>query len=469
MMSNTFPSTFTSETVAKFAGTGHAAQSVLDTGYRGIWYALGFKFEWGDKYSGGLGTYTANHQPMACYAPRVNKTYFTYGGTSGEENRQLTIMVSWFDHATGQVPQPFVLYFDPKVDDPHDNAAIDVDEAGYIWVFKSGRNFSRPGIVFRSAEPYSIDAFKCIATSEFTYPQLHTLAHGYGRFLLLTKYAHHPGRGPARNLYWKTSADGINWSDDFQLAAFDGHYQTSAQHQPTGKIATFFNWHPNGNVDARTNLYYAQTTDFGQSWTTADGTPLQLPLNHVDNTARVVDYQSLGKCMYTCDLNFDAKGNPVLLCIVSQKGEPGPAGDPRQWTILHFHDGQWHTQVIAESDHNYDMGSLYITGDVWKVIGPTEPGPQQYGTGGEMALWSTHDRGVTWQRERTITAASSFNHSYARRPARAMDPFYAFWADGDPTKLSRSHLYFCDSTGSRVHRLPYEMNEALTVPERLGR
>src|SRR5690606_38996912 len=39
-------------------------ETVPHDGYRGIWFTLGFKFEYGDKYSGGLGTYTANHQPM---------------------------------------------------------------------------------------------------------------------------------------------------------------------------------------------------------------------------------------------------------------------------------------------------------------------------------------------------------------------------------------------------------------------
>jgi len=53
-----------------------------DDGYRGIWFTLGqfsdapygrgsWKSFWdyGDKYSGGLGTYTAKHVPIAIYAP----------------------------------------------------------------------------------------------------------------------------------------------------------------------------------------------------------------------------------------------------------------------------------------------------------------------------------------------------------------------------------------------------------------
>lgn len=76
------------------------------SGYRGIWYAnQKTNNEYVYKYSGGLGTYCAKHIPMAVYAPAVNKTFFVFGGTS-EARDTLWEMVSYYDHATGQVPQP---------------------------------------------------------------------------------------------------------------------------------------------------------------------------------------------------------------------------------------------------------------------------------------------------------------------------------------------------------------------------
>ena len=42
-----------------------AGPNLKDDGYRGIWFTLGQKAEYGDKYSGGLGTYTANHARIA--------------------------------------------------------------------------------------------------------------------------------------------------------------------------------------------------------------------------------------------------------------------------------------------------------------------------------------------------------------------------------------------------------------------
>ena len=457
-------STFTVEDIRAWSGQPIVRQSERVPGYRGIWFTLGFKFKYGDKYSGGLGTYTSNHEPMAVYSPSANKTFFTYGGTSGPEKRELAIMVSYFDHATGKVPKPVLLYFDPSVDDPHDNASIQLDKEGYVWVFKSGRGTKRPGIIFRSTKPGSIDAFECVSVQEFTYPQVwYDDAKGF--FLLFTKYKFAKGRGPARELYWKSSVDGRVWTEDKMLAGFEGHYQTSGHRGD--KIVTFFNWHPGSDVDKRTNLYFAQTTDRGKTWTTADGKPLKLPLDAPKNEALVVDYKARGMNMYTCDVNFDKSGNPILLFVTSHAGEPGPAGDPREWTVMHWTQGKWETHIVTQSGHNYDMGSIYVKGDEWRIVGPTGAPPQKYGTGGEMVLWVSPDEGKSWNMKRQLTGKSPYNHSYARRPASATDPFFAFWADGDPTRLTKSHLFFTDSTGDHVRRLPYDMKEDFEAPEPL--
>lgn len=48
-----------------------------DNGYRGIWYSnQPSNDEYVYKYSGGLGTYPANHYPFSVYAKEVNKTFF---------------------------------------------------------------------------------------------------------------------------------------------------------------------------------------------------------------------------------------------------------------------------------------------------------------------------------------------------------------------------------------------------------
>src|SRR5262249_30790699 len=108
-------------------------------------------------------------------------------------------------------------------------------------------------------------------------------------------------------------------------------------------------------------------------------------------------------------------------------------------------------------------------GDSWKVIAPTLPGPRPYGGGGEMCLWTSRDEGATWMLEKQVTHSSPLNHNYARRPRNAHDPFFAFWADGDPARFTESRLYFCDSSGSHVRQLPYTMEGEFAEPADVGR
>jgi hypothetical protein len=116
-----------------------------------------------------------------------------------------------------------------------------------------------------------------------------------------------------------------------------------------------------------------------------------------------------------------------------------------------------------DSDHNYDMGSLYLTGTGWLVIAPLVNGPQIWGAGGEVAFCESTDNGKTWQMTRQVTTNSLRNHNYIRRPLNAKDPFYGFWADGDPGNFSISKLYFGDSKGN-VWQLPYHIKKKSALP-----
>src|SRR5690554_2491350 len=64
-------------------------------GYKGIWFTLGQFSEYGDKYSGGLGTYTAKHIPLSIYSPEANKTFFVYGGTTGPDSSEVSRVGIW--------------------------------------------------------------------------------------------------------------------------------------------------------------------------------------------------------------------------------------------------------------------------------------------------------------------------------------------------------------------------------------
>lgn len=222
------------------------------------------------------------------------------------------------------------------------------------------------------------------------------------------------------------------------------------------KRFTFFNWHPDGNVDKRTNIYFVQTRDFGETFETAEGKKLELPLEDIVSPARIMDYEAGKKNVYLCDAISDQQGNPVCLYVTSDGHEPGPQNGPREWRIVAWNGNAWLDRKIGESDHNYDMGSLFINGNTWRMIAPTDSGPQVHGTGGEIVLWESKDSGATWKRKKQLTRNSDRNNNYVRRVVNGRSPFMYFWADGNPNKFSPSYLYIGDEKG-RVWQLPYRM------------
>ena len=430
-------------------------------GYKGIWFTLGQFSEYGDKYSGGLGTYTAKHIPLAIYAPKVNKTFFVYGGTTGEQDRYLLCMIGSYDHKKKTVSRPTVVYDKKGVNDPHDNPSLTMDDRGYLWVFVSGRSTSRPGFKYRSKQPYSIDGFDQITEEIMTYPQPKYIP-GKGFLNLFTKYT------GVRELYFETSPDGVTWTEDQKLAGMkrpedqkSGHYQISGQLGE--KVVFFFNWHPNGDVDKRTNIYYLQTTDMGKTWTTVDGKPVEIPVTDVASPVLVKEFYSQKQNVYIKDVSFDEKGYPIALYLYGPGHQPGPQNGLRQWAVIHWNGTTWENHPITTSDHNYDTGSLFVKGNEWMVVAPTENSPQPWGGGGEVVQWKSTDHGKTWTRAKQLTHDSPRNHNYIRKVVNGHDPFYYFWADGDPGKFSKSQMYFGDSKGT-VWELPYTMTKESTKP-----
>ncbi|MFW6164311.1 MAG: BNR-4 repeat-containing protein, partial [Planctomycetota bacterium] len=332
-----------------------------------------------------------------------------------------------------------------------------LDAAGHVWVFSSAHGTARPAHISVSTRPYDVSEFELVRTHNYSYPQPWYL-DGKGFLFLHTKY------GGGRRLYQSTSPDGRTWTDRQLLAGIDqGHYQISRARGD--KVATAFNYHPKPRgLNWRTNLYYMETSDFGRTWRTAAGQPVDLPLTEPDNAALVHDYAAEKLNVYMKDLALDADGRPVILFLTSGGWQSGPDNDPRTWRTARWTGRTWEIRGQITSDNNYDMGSLYIEGpDLWRLIGPTEPGPQRYNTGGEVALWTSADQGASWSRVKQLTRNSPRNHTYCRRPVHARPDFYALWADGHGRQPSESRLYFCTRDGD-VFLLPPEMTTDTAKP-----
>ena len=451
-------------TLIMIDGTGQSLENKKMAGYKPIWFELNQKYEYGDKYSGALGTYTAKHHPLAIYADVVDKTFFVYGGTKSPKSKHLLCMIGEFDHSSGLVSQPLVVCDKMGVDDPHDNPSILIDDQGFIWVFVSGRGKVRMGFKYKSKKPYSIEGFEKITTEEMTYPQPKKMGSTFFNFF--TKYT------GVRQLYFERSKNGIHWSEDRLLAAIpekkdqkSGHYQISAQYKEK-KIGTFFNRHPNGIVDQRTDLYYLETKDMGETWKTADQKSISVPVTEKSSPSRVVDYLSLKNNIYLKDMVFDSKGRPICLYIRSKGHMPGPENQPYEWCITKWNDSQWTTHTITTSDHNYDMGSLLFFKKELYLVAPTAIGSQKWGVGGELQVWKSHDSGAHWIKEKNLTQNSQMNHSYVRKSENFKAPFVFFWAYGDAHKFSKSELFFGNLKGE-IWKLPYNMEKESELPQQI--
>ena len=462
-------------------------------GYLSLWYMNGkLDSEYQFKYSGGLGTYCAKHNPFAIYSEEARKTFFCFGGTTkGSHLRNdltakgkdaaklpgvLLHMVAYYDHNTGELSRPTVL-LDKYTCDTHDNPIISLDDQGYIWIFSTAHGTLRNAYIHKSKEPYNIDEFvrveatrlkngEKVPMDNFSYMQT-WFVQGQGFISFFTSYMKNDLGMGQRTINFMSSKDGANWSEWTRIATIaEGHYQISAQKD--GKAASAFNYHPpikngKGGLNYRTNLYYVETSDFGRSWKSVDGTPIDLPLVEPDNAALVRNYEKEGLLVYMKDINLDQDGNPVILHVTSKGYMPGPENDPRTWRIARWTGSKWVISEVTTSDNNYDMGSLYLDEDIWRIIAPTGKGPQAFNPGGEMVMWESRDRGETWEKKKQMTSGSQYNHSYARRPISAHPDFYALWADGHGREPSESKLYFSNINGE-VYQLPPSMEKDMEAP-----
>ena len=354
-----------------------------------------------------------------------------------------------------------------------------INDAGYLYMFSNVHGDNRKSYIRRSANPFDITNHVGLLSQNspedtavfgdiprFSYGGAWYVPHYDQFFLAFTKYT----PDIERDLYFSTSADADTWTARQPVSAMElGQYQTTWI-KPDGKtIGTIFDMHPTSGLtgsgsDARTNLYYMESDDMGQTWRAADGTVLTTPLTDKTNDALVFDYQSQGLNVYIKDVNYDAVGRPVIMYETSPSGLPGPTGGYARAVRVAYYDGvAWQDSAVTTVDHNYDHGSVYVEGDTWRIIGAYIDGPQAYGTGGEVGVWLSHDHGQTWTFADQLTADSEFNQTYVRRPLNASDDFYAYWASGDAYDPSMVELYFSDKAGN-VYKLPYNMESDFAEP-----
>ncbi|MCG7540704.1 MULTISPECIES: BNR-4 repeat-containing protein [Pseudoalteromonas] len=129
---------------------------------RGSWYSLDNQlFLVGgvnvSKYSGPSSTGSAKAAPMAIQ--RGDWTYYVINGAHSDcavanmppnkNYERLVIAVGAYNYKTGEIKEPVIVHV-KETSDFHDTGVINMDDKGYVYVFISGRNSNRGGLIYRS-------------------------------------------------------------------------------------------------------------------------------------------------------------------------------------------------------------------------------------------------------------------------------------------------------------------------------
>ncbi len=422
------------------------------------------------KYSGNLATYTAKHSPSA--VRRGLFTYFTYSGevplddgeagsprvgTTGAidcvfegsaqfRNEQgeapaLGIYVSRYNHVTGRVAPPVLVHM-KCTNDTHDNAVINLDADGYVYVLVSGRAVARGNFVFRSVDVESIDGFIDVtpamndyvehlndlaekitrrrpfsgpAYRGINYPKIFWVddpsVQGQGYFrLVYTIYCGVIGRSGCtgnRQLYtarMHVHDGGVSIQGIRPLAAYFGHYAVANARERDIVIA--FNMHPDWELDNRTNIYYLHSVDGGETWLNARNEELELPAvsNLGLNRIAVREYYEphyrgpVTQRIYMKDVSFVGAGLdklPTILYVGSLAEDHVPSTTADHYLAKERWTGtSWRQQRLTDAvDHNYSSGMLFSADDSYRVFYPHTAEAQNNALAGGAAAYL--DTGAT--------------------------------------------------------------------------
>ncbi|MFT5813062.1 MAG: hypothetical protein ACI9VT_000802 [Psychroserpens sp.] len=414
-------------------------------------------------YSGATATYTAKHAPVA--VENGQYTYFVFSGpvqlddkvtvvtTSGGGNTStsaaflrksdsksnaLGIYLARFNHITSRVSAPLLIHV-KHTDDPHDNAVLNFDDMGNLFILISGRSLNRSALLYfielpsqqrifnsdvislKNISPDNID-YSTIRGTEITYPDIAGITYpkllrvSGGFRLIYTAYCL-KGEKPSCDLSRQLWSARLKYDDAISdkaildqiqpLAAFGGHYAMAASTPDGQYIAVVFNLLEEGSPSNRTNLYALFSNDQGQSWrsitdTSGSGVSVDdlLPLNSEDELDKVVVFKPLKRSgrtqqrIYLKDISLTNKNGLFELKVLYVAGVGNDSHSP---TLNNSHylgyaylgDSQWHNQTLTrEIDHNYSTGFIYNgADDLTRVYFPATPENNNNGLAGGAAAY----------------------------------------------------------------------------------
>jgi hypothetical protein len=472
------------------------------------------------KYSSALGFGSQKHAPVAIERPASagssqKYTYFVYSGpvtldgrttiasTAGQGNRStssafnfatnkspaLGIYVSKYNPSTKQVVKPILVHA-KYTDDFHDNAVINMDPSGHIYVLISGRGNSRQMLLYRSDAPYSMESFTDITPDtpnvghKVSYPKFFWTKGQNGYFRLI--YNDYDSSGNRDIWSAKISVNGsakaIFTTEPTSTLGGYGHYVVGDARGDN--IVLAFNEH-SGGISKRTNLYYMYSDNGGESWKNINNQHINIPFSNSQALSSVAvkeyndNYQQ--RSIYVKDIAFDSNPTNSVMPEIVVLGVVGVVGDvnddlsvpsasyDRYFATWYRKNGAWvGARFSNQVDHNYSTAAIHQSDSSSVIYAQTLEGNENYLAGGSIAKGSLTDKDHTGNVLANNVATGYFSDAtYCEfnniRPIHTeeVESSSSVWevaTGGNPQQYVAHNPLFIVLNGGEVRQLPGSVN-----------
>lgn len=256
--------------------------------------------------------------------------------------------------------------------DSHGEVVVATDSAGFLHL--AGNMHGDPLVYFRSEKPHDVSTLRpgrMIGSQErrVTYPRFVRNSDGE---LFFHYRDGRSGKGARIFNHWDPAAK--RWDRYLDRPLFDGQGRTSAYLTgplpgPDGKFHLVWVWRDTPSGATNHDLSYARSADL-ESWETAGGQPLELPLTPSVGPA-IVDPVAVGGGLSGVGFNvgWDGHGRPVVNYV-----KYGPAGasqlhntrwEESGWRIYRTSDWSWRwdLDVTGSLEHSIVVDPLAVDGN----------------------------------------------------------------------------------------------------------
>ncbi|WP_062569298.1 hypothetical protein [Pseudoalteromonas arabiensis] len=393
--------------------------AVEDTGFTSSFFCLNKAVRYSDgtssgssqllngvpKYCGATGTYTHKHIPVAVSKDGHRYEVFTDNTQNGNEYPEDRALRLYLVKDSGP---KVLIHTEEKWHDPHMNASVDVDDNGYVWVHMSSRGLLhrfKSGFVFKSIAPHSFVMRRVAGGHEDpqneSYPQVHHTT--FGKVVLFTRYEQFNNKN-IRTIW-------VNKEGVMPYKLVDGgHYQVSWYDKKSATLFTAYNYHPDGSLDNRANIFVLKTTD-GENWYNVKNeqvASLGNPLPTRSPKSLVYDSEFRGLTIYLKDIITDCDNNLRVLMTESMSHDP-TKGLRQLSELIISPNGSAGVKTLHRTNHNYSAGAYLYEGCQLYTLSNGDNGKQYFG--GDLILKKLTGGSYILEKE----YKDGKNYSYIRR------------------------------------------------------